>query len=175
MSKTVSTFDRAAEDLSPPFNMYTGRDTSVYALTDFEPSKTSQEFAAESDVNNIMARYLKTGTVPMFVDRTLLDGDMHEMSYHEMMNSVADANSAFAALPAQVRAEFENDPAKFVAFALDEDNIPQLREWGMLSPEAIERLDAAEAARVAAAAEKPPADLAKPGKPGSKEAAPAAE
>lgn len=153
--KPMSAFELAAADLEPPFNVYTGRDTSRFAMmfdTEDAVSRTQQEFADECDINNIMARYIKTGTVPMYLDRGMLDGDMHEMSYHDMQNVIADANSAFAVLPATVRASFDNDPAKFVDFALDDKNVNKLREWGMLSPEAVERLDAAEAARVAAEA-----------------------
>lgn len=150
----ASVYDSAAEALMPPYNLYAGRDTSSFALMFDGPdavSRTQQEFLEETDINNIMARYVKTGTVPMFLDRTMLDGDMHDMSYHEMMNVIADANSAFASLPASIRDEFENDPAKFVDFALDENNRDKLREWNMLSPEAIDRLD--KAAADAAAAE----------------------
>lgn len=150
------------EDRSPLLGNYAGRKTDIFALTDFEPSRTSQEFAEESDINNIMARYIKTGTIPVYLDRGVLDGDMHELTYHDMQNFIAEGNSAFAALPAVVRAEFNNDAAAFIDFAMDENNRPKLREWGMLSPEAIERLDAAEAARVAAAADKPPAAPDKP-------------
>ena len=105
MTKSMSFFDKAADDLSPPFNLYVGRDTSVFALTfDGEDgrSRTSQEFARDADVNVIMARYVKTGTIPVFLDRQMLDGDMHEMSYHEMQNAIADANSSFASV-ARVR------------------------------------------------------------------------
>ncbi|AXH76339.1 MAG: internal scaffolding protein [Microviridae sp.] len=145
------------DSYSPPFNLYDGRDTSGYALMFDGPdavSRTQQEFLEETDINNIMARYIKTGTVPMYLDRGMLDGDMHSMSYHEMMNVIADANSAFASLPATVRDQFENDPAKFVDFALNEDNREKLREWNMLSPEAIERLDKAAADAAAAEAAK---------------------
>nr|QJB19020.1 MAG: internal scaffolding protein [Microvirus sp.] len=157
----------SAEDLMPPLNLYAGRNTSVFALTEFEPSRTSQEFAEESDINNIMARYIKTGTIPVYADRMMLDGDMHEMTFHEMQNVIANATSSFMQLPAVIRERFDNDPAKFVDFASEKGNQDQLREWGMLSPEAIDRLDAAKAAEVAEAAEKPPSDLSKPGKPGS--------
>jgi phage internal scaffolding protein len=74
------------------------------------------------------------------------------MSYHEMQNVIADANSAFASLPATVRARFENDPAKYIEFVSDENNLEEARELGMLSPEAVERLDKAEADRAAAEA-----------------------
>ena len=59
-------------------------------------------------------------------------------------------------LPASVRARFDNDPSKFVEFATDEANLAELRSLGLLSPEAVERLDAAEAAALAKAAERPP-------------------
>lgn len=145
--------DSSAQDLMPPYGFYVGRDTSVFALTfegDEGKSLTGQEFAEDADINNIMARYVKTGTVPMFVDRKMLDGDLHVLSYHEMQNVIADANSAFNSLPAIVRARFDNDPAKFVDFAMNEENVGELRELGMLSPEAVERLDKAAADKAAA-------------------------
>lgn len=165
-----STFDRAAAALSPPFNWYSGRDTSRFALMfDGEEgmSRTSQEMADEVDVNNIMARYVKTGTVPVYMDRTMLDGDLHTMSFHEMQNAIAEASSAFNALPAVVRARFDNDPAKFVEFASDKANLAEMKELGMLSPEAVERLDreaadaAAAVAGASSAAEKPPGQAPK--------------
>lgn len=137
----------------PPFNLYSGRDTSSYALFfDGEEgkSRTSQEFAEDADINNIMARYVKTGTVPMYMDRDMLDGDVHELSFHDMQNIIASASSAFASLPAAVRARFNNDPAAYVDFVSDDKNTAEARELGMLSPEAVERLDKAEADRVAA-------------------------
>lgn len=145
--------DSSAQDLLAPYNLYVGRDTSVFALTfdgDEGKSRTGQEFAEDADINNIMARYVKTGTVPMYIDRNMLDGDLHVMSYHEMQNVIADANSSFNSLPAVVRARFDNDPAKFVDFALDERNVGELRELGMLSPEAVQRLDKEAADRAAA-------------------------
>lgn len=155
------------EEDVPPFNVWSGRDTSAFALTfDGEDgrSRTSQEFAEDADVNVIMARYVKTGTIPVFLDQQPLVGDLHEWSYHDMQNAIADANSAFAALPSSVRARFENDPAKFLEFASDDKNIGELRELGLLSPEAVERLDAAEAASVAETAAQATA-AAKPAEP----------
>lgn len=159
MTKSKTVIDSATgvvlEEVVPPFNFWSGRDTSAFALTfDGEEgrSRTSQEFAEDADVNVIMARYIKTGTIPVYLDQQALVGDLHEWSYHDMQNAIAEANSAFAALPAAVRARFDNDPAKFVEFASDDKNVTELRELGMLSPEAIERLDAAEAAKAAEAA-----------------------
>lgn len=136
-----------------PFNVYAGRDTSRFAIMfdgDDAVSRTSQEFAEEADINNIMARYIKTGTIPVFVDRMSIEGDQHSMSFHEMMNVVATANSSFMQLPSAIREFFDNDASKFVDFASDKANAAQLREWGMLSPEAVERLDSEAAAAAAA-------------------------
>lgn len=158
MSKKVQSEDgflSAALDLQPVLNVYAGRDTSNFALMfdgDEGKSRTSQEFAEDSDINNIIARYYKTGTLPMYMDREMLEGDVDFMSYHEMQNAIASANSMFAALPAVVRARFDNDPAKFVEFVADEKNVEEARKLGLLSPEAVDRLDKAEADRVAAAA-----------------------
>lgn len=149
----ASFFEVSAADLEPPYNLYVGRDTSGYALMfDYDgegKSRTSQEHIEDADINVIMSRYVKTGTVPQYVDSVMLSEDAHTMSYHEMMNSIADASSAFMSLPATVRARFNNDPGEFVDFVSDEKNLPEARELGLLSPEAVQRLDQVEANRVA--------------------------
>lgn len=160
--------DSSAQDLMAPYGFYAGRDTSVFAIHfdgDEGKSCTSQEHAEDADINNIMARYVKTGTVPMYLDRDVLEGDLHTMSYHEMQNVIADAHSAFASLPAVVRARFDNDPAKYVDFVADEKNVEEARKLGLLSPEAVERLDKAEADRAAAAVEASSAAARPPGQP----------
>lgn len=165
MSKSV--FDKAADDLSPPFNMYAGRDTSSFALSEFEPSMTKPEFQDECDINNIMARYAVTGMVPTPSREPFYVDAIDVPSYHEAQNVLIAAEAAFMSLPSSVRREFDNDPAKFVEFAEDEKNADRLKQWGMLSPEAVQRLDAAEAAKAAKAAE----SLERPAKaaPASKE------
>lgn len=104
------------------------------------PSMTRQEFSEECDVNALMARYDKVGGVlpppnnmePLYLDLTALPTD-----YMSAMNAMIDAENAFMTLPAKVRAEFENNPAAFVNFALDKANLDQLRTWGLAPPLAI--------------------------------------
>lgn len=38
----VSAYDTAGWDLSPPYNLFTGRDTREFAIMEFDESKTSQ-------------------------------------------------------------------------------------------------------------------------------------
>lgn len=104
-------------------------------LDEFEPSLTRQEFKQECDINTIMERYEATGTVshvnrqqPVYLDTTLYPG------LQGAMDAFREASRAFAALPARVRAEFDNDPEKFVDFAADEKNVERMREWGLAEP-----------------------------------------
>lgn len=132
--------------IDPPFNLYAGRDTSIYAITDFGESRTNQEFVDDVDINKIMARYVKTGTVPVYADRQPFYVDAVDYpSFQDMQNIMISARDAFLALPASVRERFHNDPAKFVEFAVNDENAAELKKLGLLSPEAVERLDKIEA------------------------------
>lgn len=120
----------------------------------FEPSKTKQEFAEEADINRLMERYTLTGEIPVGITGTY--GDFSDApDFMQAQEIVLRAQQQFAALPAKVRARFENDPAQFLAFVHDEANYGELRELGLLSKEAEARADAERAAAeawVAAAA-----------------------
>lgn len=149
MAEKKSVFDLAADALSPPYNVYVGRDTSDFALGDFALSMTKQDFAEECDINVLMSRYLKSGSIPQYVDRQPFYVDALDMpTFMEAQNILISARESFMSLPADVRREFDNDPALFVEFANDEKNVAKLKEWNMLSPEAVKRLD--EAAALAA-------------------------
>lgn len=99
-------------------------------------SLTRQEFSDESDINSIMKRFEKTGmlpannTTPKYIDLTGAPQNLQET-----MNLLNGARDAFMRLPAQVRKEFDNDPIKFTEFAMEKDNLPKLREWGLAEPE----------------------------------------
>jgi len=95
---------------------------------------TKQEFAEECDINSLMARYQKTGALPVS-DRRPMYGDFSNLpDFMEAQEILRSANEAFMALPAVVRRQFDNDPALFVAFAEKEENVEQLRIWGLAKP-----------------------------------------
>lgn len=87
---------------------------------------TKSEFASECDINAIMARYKKTGRLPeSALAAQARFGDFSQIpSFQEMQDRVSAAYDLFAALPAQVRKEFDNDPAAFISSA----DTPQGRE-----------------------------------------------
>lgn len=98
--------------------------------------KTRQEFAADCDINVIMARYEKTGVISHMSPRKPMYVDFSEMpdSLQDALSMLEEAKSSFMTLPASVRAEFENDPVSFVTFAADPKNLDQMREWGLAPP-----------------------------------------
>ena len=82
-----------------------------------EPSMTQQQFKQDCDVNYIMDKFLKTGTITHVKAQPGKYLDLVEMpDYNESHLTIARANSAFAELDARVRQEFDNDPAKFIAY-----------------------------------------------------------
>lgn len=103
---------------------------------EISPSMTRQEFTDECDINQIMARYDKTGMLPVnaptpaqFVDWSAMPADLQEA-----MHMMIDADQAFMRLPASVRKEFDNDAVRFVEFAQNSDNLDRMREFGLAPP-----------------------------------------
>ncbi len=100
------------------------------------PSRTKQASKDECDINKILKSAAQNGGVISHLKEKRLMGDFTQHpDYHEAMNYIAEANSSFQDLPAHVRAEFENDPAKFLTFAEDPENLEAMRELG-LAPDA---------------------------------------
>lgn len=99
------------------------------------PTLTQQQFANDCDINQIMARYEKTGQLPDLIRQDAKWGDFSDVpSYQEAMDRVVFADMQFNALPAKVRERFHNDPAKFLAFAGDEENQAEMRAMGLMNP-----------------------------------------
>lgn len=105
-------------------------------------SVTQQHFRDECDINNIVKRYNATGLIrqipgdPIYADFTQLPKD-----YHDALGRVIEAQEAFMRLSSNVRAQFDNDPAAFVEFAVDPANLDQMREWRLAPPAEVEVVD----------------------------------
>lgn len=80
-----------------------------------EESRTKQSFKDECDINNLMARYEKTGQLPALAAAQPQYGDFADVpTFMEACQIVQKAEEQFAALPAEVRAECANNPAIFL-------------------------------------------------------------
>lgn len=97
-------------------------------------TRTQQQFAEEVDINVIVERFGLTGEVPQGVRVPLNEEFVETMTYHEAMNKLIDADDAFMQFPAKIRAEFQNDAGKFVAYVSDPVNVERCREWGLAKP-----------------------------------------
>lgn len=100
-----------------------------------EESLVQQSLADDTDINNIMAKYRKTG---VFQHVTTLAGEYGDFSqvpdYKTAMEQIMLSNELFMELPAKVRDRFGNDPAQFIDFATDEKNLDELRSLGLAPP-----------------------------------------
>lgn len=100
-----------------------------------EPSLTKQADRDACNINNIMARYEKTGIVDHVMSSPGTFGDFSDVDdYQDALNKIQAAQALFDALPAQVRAKFENDPTLFLEFAQNPENYDQLVDMGLALP-----------------------------------------
>lgn len=96
-------------------------------------SLTKQAFSDPADINNIVAKFISTGTLDWFNRLEPRFGDFSGVEdYHACLNRVVEAQQAFDALPAKVRAHFENDPARLVEAAHDPERREELRALGFV-------------------------------------------
>lgn len=99
-----------------------------------EEKRTKSEFADECDINKIMARYKRTGVLPIDVrkEATARFGDFSQLpSFMEMQDTLIAANDLFMALPAAVRKQFGNDPHEFLAAAETKEGRELLQKLGL--------------------------------------------
>lgn len=129
--------------LRTPYNYDTDAASNESGLACEEPSLAQQHFKDECDINNILRQFNITGLLP---ESPLSPryGDFSGISdYHTALNRVIAAQDEFEALPAQIRARFDNDPAKLIEFLDNEANRPVAEELGLVEKAAAEVVEAA--------------------------------
>lgn len=105
---------------------------------DFRPTKTKQEFKAESDINNILNRYSATGILPdtrrgdpLYIDTTAPELSDFQLAH----NLVVGTNERFASLPAKIRDRFANDPVQMLLFLNNDANREEAVTLGLIKPD----------------------------------------
>lgn len=96
-------------------------------------SLTQQHYKEETDINNIMSKYMKTGVLgnpnatrqPQF-------GDYSSIDFMEMRNAVADIDQSFLSLSAKIRNRFQNDPHQLIRFIEKPENQAEALKLGLL-------------------------------------------
>lgn len=110
-----------------------------------EPSRTQQQFAEESDINEIVRRFGLTGEFPQSF-KPPVSGDFTGITdFHSAMNAVLEAQGQFDSLPAEVRDRFRNDPQELFDFVADEKNRDEALKIGLIPKPPEKTRDAVQA------------------------------
>lgn len=114
--------------------------SQLTAVKTIGESMTKQSEKDSADINNIMARYQKTGILPDLIKKEPRYGDFSEVtSYMDAIQIVQLAEEQFSALDAHIRKRFDNDPSKFLDFVHDPKNQDELVKMGLATRKVSEQ------------------------------------
>lgn len=99
---------------------------------DYSDGRTKQSFKNSTDIQKILAKAQKIGSLSHLAKFEGQYGDFESFDYHEAQTMLANGNSIFSALPAELRKEFGQDPGKFFEFVNNPENVGKL---GTIFPE----------------------------------------
>ena len=108
-----------------------------------KPNPTQQAYAKSCDINRIVAQGKKNGLIAENKKGELIVSDLLKRpgsvfgdftgfpDYQTALGRVAEANSAFQALPAAIRDRFKNDCGEMVKFLENPDNLEESYKIGL--------------------------------------------
>jgi len=105
-----------------------------------DPSLARQDMKDEADINTIVRNFGVTGKVTAPIRLPTFADYENVWDFQTAMNAVREAEAAFQKVPAAVRSRFGNDPAAFVSFCSDKDNLPELIRLGLAPDPAVPAL-----------------------------------
>lgn len=101
-------------------------------------SLTDQSFAKQANINNIVAKYQKTGILGNGEVGYLKYGDVSQTpSLEAAFEAVFRATEAFNCLPATIRKLLDNDPSQLEIWLSDEKNHKIAEDHGLLMKKAV--------------------------------------
>lgn len=120
-------------------------------------TRTEQSHKQECDINYILAKHLKTGVINHQNAYGGQYGDTSAIDYHSAMNTIINADKMFNDLPSGTRTRFQNDPAQFLDFVGDENNLEEMYTMGLaIRPEKPANAEVSPAMKAAAETEAKP-------------------
>lgn len=124
--------------LRTPYNYDKNAASDESGLACEEPSLAQQHFKDECDINNILRQFNITGLLPQS-PLSPRYGDFSGITdYHSALNAVIAAEDQFMALPAEIRARFQNDPEALINFLSDDANKDEAIKLGLVDQKLIE-------------------------------------
>lgn len=118
--------------LRTPYNYDTIAASNESGLRCEDASLAQQQFKEECDINNIMHKFGLTGLLP----QNPLEPNYGDFSgvndYHSALNAIISAEAQFDALPAELRARFDNDPSNLIDFMDNPENRGEAEKLGLV-------------------------------------------
>ena len=104
----------------------------TFAFETTGESMTQQQFKEECDVNNILAKYRKTGLVTHLAKHSGQFGDFSSIEdYRTSLDKLTTAQKSFEMLPSELRNKFNNDPGQLIEYLADEKNDEEAIKFGL--------------------------------------------
>ena len=106
-------------------------DPGISFPDDKDNNRTDQSGAADADINNIVARFHKTGVLPGIDVQSVYADVSDAPTYQEALQTIINAENQFMALDAKTRKRFSNDPSEFLEFVANPENGSELVKLGL--------------------------------------------
>lgn len=105
---------------------------------------TQQHFKDEADINNIIAKFNRTGFLvdPLTsVTRQPMFGEFDNIpDFRETQNMIAMAKENFMELPSELRKRFHNDAVELLEFLQDENNKDEAIRLGLVNAPIVDKV-----------------------------------
>ncbi len=147
--------------------LYSPNHTQRVSISFPEKGRTKQSHKDECNINNIMAKFQKTGMIDFVNNHQPQYGDVSDINYQSALDDVRHAQSLFDGLPSSVRKRFDNDPGQFLEFCNDPNSREEAVKLGLIKHEAMRKDAQPRKRRKADSGEAKPTPPAAPAPPAS--------
>lgn len=100
-------------------------------------SMTQQQFAQECDINYIVKRAQRTGTIPVIPMQEMVFGTLDEETFKQRMDKMSEIKSYFECLPSDIRLHYQNSVNEFIAAMNTDEGLEEGRKLGIIVPAAV--------------------------------------
>jgi len=94
----------------------------------YDDGRTEQCHKDACDINKIIARHARAGTLSHLEQYGKQYGDLAGFDFFDAQKQMAKAKTIFHELPSELRREFGNDPTRFFEYVNDPKNVDKLAQ-----------------------------------------------
>lgn len=94
----------------------------------YDDGRTKQSFKNQTDINKILQKAQKAGTISHLQKHGAFYGDFANFDFQEAAFALTRARSIFEELPSEIRKEFNQSPSEFFEYVNDPANADKLAE-----------------------------------------------